>query len=115
MTISLLAVAVQVIFWVTEPSLTVFWSGAILFYLAFGLVLPSSHAMAMEPAADMAGFASSVLGAALMVFGAAGAGLATLLHDGSHIALSATMTIGGGLALVSHLVLGRRAGQGAVP
>jgi len=89
-----------------EPSLNVFWGAVCIYMLAFGLILPSAQAVAMEPAGDMPGFASSVLGAMLMVAGALGAVVAGALLDDSHTAISGTMTIFGALAVA--LLVGAR-------
>ncbi|MEE9454783.1 MAG: multidrug effflux MFS transporter [Paracoccaceae bacterium] len=83
----------------TSPGLTVFWGGVCIYMLAFGLILPSAQAVAMEPAAEMPGFASSVLGAMLMIAGGVGAWLAGALFDGTHSAISGTMALFGGLAV----------------
>ena len=82
-----------------EPTLAVFWGGACVYMLAFGLILPSAQAVAMEPAGEMPGFASSVLGAMLMAAGALGAIVAGALFNGSHTAVSGTMAIFGALAV----------------
>ncbi|MHA1129004.1 MAG: hypothetical protein ACTSRN_08670, partial [Alphaproteobacteria bacterium] len=76
-----------------------FWGAVCIYMLAFGLILPSAQAVALEPAGDMPGFASSVLGAMLMLAGALGAMVAAALFDGSHTAISGTMTIFGTLAV----------------
>ncbi|MGE4611324.1 MAG: multidrug effflux MFS transporter [Paracoccaceae bacterium] len=78
-----------------EPSLGVFWGAVCIYMLAFGLILPSAQAVAMEPAGDMPGFASSVLGSMLMLAGALGAVLAGALLNDSHTAVSGTMAIFG--------------------
>ncbi len=93
------ATLIHLVLFFTDPSLTVFWGGVCIYMLAFGLILPSAQAVAMEPAAEMPGFAGSVLGAMLMVAGGAGAWLAGMLFDGSHSAISGTMVIFGGLAV----------------
>ncbi len=82
-----------------EPTLTVFWGAVCMYMLAFGLILPSAQAVAMEPAGDMPGFASSVLGSMLMIAGALGTMVAGALLDESHVAISGTMTIFGVLAV----------------
>ncbi len=82
-----------------EPSLTVFWIAVCLYMGAFGLILPSAQAWAMEPAGDFPGFASSVLGSMLMLVGGIGASFAAMLFDGSHSAISGTMAVFGGGAV----------------
>lgn len=89
-----------------DPSLPVFWAGVCTYMLAFGLILPTGSALAMEPAGEMPGFASSVLGSMLMVVGALGAGLAALLFDGSHTAISGTMAVFG-IAVVGCFIAAR--------
>lgn len=88
-----------------EPSLTVFWAAVCLYMGAFGLILPSAQAVAMEPAGEMPGFASSVLGSMLMLAGGTGAGFAAMLFDGSHTAISGTMAVFGGLAVACLLAV----------
>ncbi|MEQ9695686.1 MFS transporter [Shimia sp. SDUM112013] len=93
---------------VFAPSLPAFWGAVCLFVIAFGTVMPTSVALALEPAGDMPGFANSLVGAVQMSFGAAGAALATVLFDGSHRAIPLTMTLFGVLILLTYL-LGRKA------
>jgi len=98
------AALIHVVLFVTAPSLTVFWGGVCIYMLAFGLILPIGQTLAMEPAGEMPGFASSVLGAMLMLAGAIGAIVASVLFDGSHTAVSGTMAIFGALAVCCFLV-----------
>ena len=93
------ATAVHAVLFFMEPTLNVFWGAVCIYMLAFGLILPSAQAVGMEPAGDMPGFASSVLGSMLMVAGALGAIVAGALLDESHVAISGTMTIFGTLAV----------------
>lgn len=99
--ISILAVATLIlgILSFINPSLNVFWGAVCLYMLAFGMILPSASAVAMEPAGDMPGFASSVLGSMLMVGGAIGAIVASTFLDESHLAISGTMTVFGTLSV----------------
>jgi len=99
-----IAALIHVVLFVTVPSLTVFWGGVCIYMLAFGLILPIGQTLAMEPAGEMPGFASSVLGAMLMLAGAIGAIVASVLFDGSHTAVSGTMAIFGTLAVCCFLV-----------
>lgn len=99
-----IAALIHVVLFVTVPSLTVFWGGVCIYMLAFGLILPIGQTLAMEPAGEMPGFASSVLGAMLMLAGAIGAIVASVLFDGSHTAVSGTMAIFGALAVCCFLV-----------
>ncbi|MXU66078.1 multidrug effflux MFS transporter [Oceanomicrobium pacificus] len=100
------AVLVHGTYLFVTPGLAAFWLAVCLYMLAFGLVLPSAQAVAIEPAAEMPGFASSLLGALLMLFGAGGAGVAAALFDGTHRAISMTMVLFGAAAIAC-LVAGR--------
>ncbi|MDP2580890.1 multidrug effflux MFS transporter [Shimia thalassica] len=91
-----------------DPVLPVFWGAICLYVFAFGTLLPTSVALSLEPAGDMPGFATSLVGAIQMSFGAAGAALATFLFDGSHRAIPMSMAAFG-LLTVATLVLGRKA------
>ncbi len=102
-----LAGAVSLVSAVVTPSLPVFWGVVCLYVMAFGMVLPISIALAMDPAGEMPGFATSLMGAAQMGGGAVGAGLATLLFDGTHRAIPVTMALFAALAVLV-LFLGRR-------
>ena len=99
-----IAALIHVVLFVIVPSLTVFWGGVCIYMLAFGLILPIGQTLAMEPAGEMPGFASSVLGAMLMLAGAIGAIVASVLFDGSHTAVSGTMALFGALAVCCFLV-----------
>lgn len=94
-----LASATQGVLFFLSPSLTLFWGTVCLYMLAFGLILPSAQAVAMEPAGEMPGFASSVLGSMLMIAGGIGASFAAMLYDGSHTAISGTMAVFGALGV----------------
>lgn len=87
-----------------SPSLPVFWSAVCIYMFAYGLILPAGQAFAMGPAGEMSGFASSVLGAILMLSGALGAVFASAIFDGSHNAITLTMTIFGALAVGVYLI-----------
>ena len=93
------AAAIHATLFFMEPSLPVYWGGVCAYMLAFGLILPTGQALAMEPAGEFPGFASSVLGAVLMLVGALGATLAGVLFNGSHTAISGTMAIFGVLVV----------------
>lgn len=86
---------------VTTPSLPLYWGMICLYVMAFGMVLPTSVALAMEPAGEMPGFAASLMGAIQMGFGAAGAALASVIFDGSHRAIPITMALFGALAVAT--------------
>lgn len=87
------------------PPLPLFWFIVCFYVYAFGMVFPLSISSALEPAGDMPGFASSLLGTVQMSLGAGGALVATLLYDGSHRAISLTMLLAGALALAAYLGL----------
>ncbi len=57
-------------------SLPLFWAMISAYVLAFGILLPSATAKALEPAGEMAGFASSLLGVISVLAGAVGAAIA---------------------------------------
>ena len=98
-----IAVAIQMVFWITTPPLWLFWAGVSVYVYALGMALPWGQAYAMETAGDMPGFAASVLGCLLMLCGAFGAAIAVGLHDGSHRAISGTMVICGVLTVLALL------------
>ncbi|WP_300512745.1 multidrug effflux MFS transporter [Aliiroseovarius sp.] len=89
-----------------DPSLPAFWGGVCLYVAAFGIILPTSMAAAMEPAGDMPGFAASLMGALQMVMASLGAFIASSLFDGTNLAISLTMALFAGLA-VAVLTMGR--------
>ncbi|SEO92608.1 MFS transporter, DHA1 family, bicyclomycin/chloramphenicol resistance protein [Salinihabitans flavidus] len=91
-----------------EPGLQVFWGAVCLYVLAFGMILPTSLAAAMEPASEYPGFAASLMGAMQMIAASGAALLASALFDGSHRAISITMAVFG-LAAVLTVILGRGA------
>lgn len=82
------------------PSLQIFWGAICLYVLAFGMVLPTSQALAMDPAGDMPGFAASLIGAVQIALGALGAALAAVMFDGTHKAIPELMAIFGFAAVV---------------
>ncbi|MEO1919142.1 MAG: MFS transporter, partial [Paracoccaceae bacterium] len=113
--VSILAVATVAhgVLFFMEPTLGVFWGAVCIYMLAFGLTLPSAQAVAMEPAGDMPGFASSVLGSMFMIAGALGAVLAGALLNDSHTAVSGTMTffgIGAVAVFIAARIYDRRKG-----
>ncbi len=82
-----------------EPGFTLLWSAVALFMLGFGVVMPSATSFALEPAAGMTGFASSLLGTVQMLCGALAGWLVSLGYDGSHRVLSLAMALCALLAL----------------
>lgn len=93
------------------PDLPLFWAAVCLYVMGFGMILPTSVALAMEPAGEYPGFAASLMGAMQMGLGACGAALATVLFDGTHTAIPMTMAIFGTLTCLTFLI-GRKAMQG---
>ena len=93
------------------PDLPLFWGAVCLYVMGFGMLLPTSVALAMEPAGEYPGFAASLMGAMQMGFGAGGAALATVLFDGTHTAIPVTMAIFGAWTCLTFL-FGRKAMQG---
>ncbi len=81
MAIALMAVATLFAGLVTTltPGLPLFWAAVCLYVTGFGMILPTSVALAMEPAGEYPGFAASLMGAMQMGLGAGGAALATVL------------------------------------
>lgn len=76
--------------------LTVYWFFVFTYMGCFGLIMPISNAMALEPAADAAGTASSLLSALPTIGAAAGSALATsAFFASSYQALSLIMATGG--------------------
>lgn len=88
----------------TAPGLQLFWGAICLYVLAFGMIYPTAIAAAMEPAADMPGFAASLMGAIQMVAGALGAWVASSLFDGTTMAINLNMALFGLLTAVLYLL-----------
>ncbi|MDJ0983448.1 MAG: MFS transporter [Kiloniellales bacterium] len=86
-------------------ALPVFWGLVGLYVLAFGLLLPASTALALEPAGEMAGFGSSLIGALQVLAGALGAQLAAAgIWPSSYAALCWVMAAAAGLCLGVRIV-----------
>ncbi|MEM9681896.1 MAG: Bcr/CflA family efflux MFS transporter [Pseudomonadota bacterium] len=92
--------------------LTPFWGLLCLYTFAFGLVMPSSTAMALEPAGPIAGLASSLVGTVQAMVGAGSSVLVVsgLLGD-SYRSLNLSIAAAGVAVLL--LVLGHRRLAGA--
>ncbi len=90
----------------TDPGLQLFWGAVCLYVLAFGMILPTAMAAALEPAGEMPGFAASIMGAVQMAIATGAAAIASALYDGSHLSISLSMA-GFGLAAVTVVALGR--------
>ena len=88
-----------------DLALPVFWGLVGLYVLAFGLLLPAATALALEPAGEMAGFGSSLIGALQVLAGALGAQLAaTGPWPDSYAALCWVMAGAAGLCLAVRLL-----------
>ncbi len=86
-------------------ALPVFWGLVGLYVLAFGLLLPAATALALEPAGEMAGIGSSLIGALQVLAGAAGAQLAAAAFwSSSYAALCWVMALAGFLCLAVRLL-----------
>lgn len=90
-----------------EPEFWVLWAVVSAYVFSFGMLLPVATARALEPAGEFAGFASSLLGACMVLGGAAGSALAAQLFDGSHRALCTVMAAAA-LAVFAICVSSRR-------
>ena len=93
------------------PSLVVFWAAVCVYTLVFGVLIPFLQGKALDPAGEMPGFAASLIGSLMMAAGAVGASVSTLLHDGTHRAVSLTMCVFAALALAvlaGNLIASRR-------
>ncbi len=78
--------------------------------LAFGLILPNAMQGAMQPLPQIAGAAGAATGFIQMMIGAVASGLVASLYDGhSALSMTALMALCSVLALVSYLLLARRA------
>ena len=88
-----------------EPALPLFWALVGLYVLAFGMLLPAATALALEPAAEMAGFGSSLIGALQVLAGACGAQIAAAgLWSSSYLGLCWVMALGAFLCIGVRLV-----------
>jgi DHA1 family bicyclomycin/chloramphenicol resistance-like MFS transporter len=83
------------------PGLALLWSGIVIFQLAFGTLLALAIARGLEPAGNIAGTASSVMGFVQTLLSASGAFVAATLFDGSHRSLCWVM----GFAAVTIFIL----------
>ena len=89
-----------------NASLPVLWSAVFGYVLGFGMLIPLANAIALEPAGEAAGLASSLLGAAPTLAGAAGAGLAAGAGFASPYQAICTIMGGSGLLCLAVVVLG---------
>ncbi|MEO4040187.1 Bcr/CflA family efflux MFS transporter [Hoeflea sp. CAU 1731] len=100
MAILCVAVAMHTVFLFWEPEFTIFWAAIAVYLFAFGFVVPTATTYALQPAHNMTGFASSLLGSTQMLVGAAAASLATLFFDGTGFAISLSIVVCGAGALL---------------
>lgn len=86
------------------------WTVVSTYVLGFGMMLPLANAIALEPAGESAGIASSLLGAVPTLTGAGGATLASAqLFDSPYRAVCTTMGGAGLACLIAALLVRRRA------
>ncbi|WP_370228724.1 MFS transporter [Cognatishimia sp.] len=83
------------------PSLPVFWAVICIYVFSFGMILPTSNTMAMDPAGDMPGFAASLIGSVQVSLGALGSALAALAFTQSHHSVPLLMAIFGAMTVVT--------------
>mgnify|MGYP000636851567 CR=1 FL=1 len=100
MAILSVAVVMHAFFLFREPNFTIFWAAISVYLFAFGFVVPTATTYALQPALNMTGYASSLLGSIQMLVGAVAASLATLFFDGTGFAISLSMVICGAGALL---------------
>lgn len=86
------------------PNLQIFWGATCLYVFAFGMILPTSNALAMEPAGDMPGFAASLIGSAQVTLGAIGSAIAAIMFADSHHTVPALMAGFGLLTVATHFI-----------
>lgn len=94
------------------PPIAVLWLFLCLYIFSFGLLVPMSTAMALEPAGANAGLASSIVGTTQVLVGAASSELAAsgLLGE-SYVSLCLIMAAGAALAFALTLLSLRRVGR----
>jgi DHA1 family bicyclomycin/chloramphenicol resistance-like MFS transporter len=68
------------------------------------MILPTSNALAMEPAGDMPGFAASLIGSIQVTLGAIGSAIAAILFSGSHHTIPVMMALFGALTVATSLL-----------
>ncbi len=74
------------------------WSSVCLFMFTIAILMPNTTVLALDPLPRIAGVASSILGTAQNVVGAAGALLAALIYDGT--VRNSVLIMGGVAAMV---------------
>jgi len=91
------------------PGLVGLWALISLYVLAFGLLLPSATALALEPAGRAAGAASSLIGAVQVCLGAVGSWLSAVLSPDPYRGLVLIMAGSAAVALAAYVLwLARR-------
>ena len=83
------------------PNLPVFWAAICLYVFAFGMILPTSNTVAMDPAGDMPGFAASLIGSVQGSLGAGGSAIAAIIFIGSHHTIPILMAGFGALTVAT--------------
>lgn len=89
----------------TEPSLVVYWMAVCLYVFAFGMVLPVSFALALEPAGRMPGFAAAVVGVAYLAAATLVVFMVTYFFDGTHRTISVAMAAMAAAAVTVRLIV----------
>ena len=83
------------------PNLPVFWAAICLYVFAFGMILPTSNTLAMDPVGDMPGFAASLIGSVQVSLGAVGSAIAAIIFIGSHHTIPILMAGFGALTVAT--------------
>ncbi|MEX0298905.1 MAG: MFS transporter [Kordiimonas sp.] len=92
----------------TYVPLAAYWACVFLYVLGYGIIMPVANTIALEPAGDAAGTASSLLSALPTTGGVLGAALATsTLFPSAYEALSYSLAGGGIAACIIVLWLGK--------
>ncbi|MCB1369095.1 MAG: MFS transporter [Rhodobacteraceae bacterium] len=87
-----------------DPGLVAYWAAVCLYVFAFGMVLPVSFALALEPAGRMPGFAAAVVGMAYTAAATMVVFMVTHFFDGSHRTISVAMAVMAASAVAVRLV-----------
>ena len=97
--IALASAALFVVGWLSDPAIYTVWAAMMVYGLGFGILMPSSAAMALEPVPDIAGFASALMGTLQVGFGTLSSAIAAALYQGNPRSMCWVMA-GSGLAVV---------------
>lgn len=90
------------------PSLALFWAVTCFYVFGFGIILPTSAALAMDYAGDTPGFAAALNGSVLVTLGALGSAFSAVIYTQSHHAVPITMSACAALALLLQLAKSQR-------